>query len=93
MLSNGDVGVGLAPVSHLSDQRIGELRAPHLGALHFALEQRARELIDLVKQSKGSIQAPKSVDFADEIPLSPLGKADKKALRTRYWQDTDRQVH
>jgi fatty-acyl-CoA synthase len=53
----------------------------------------ADELIDLVKQAKGSIQAPKSVDFADEIPLSPLGKADKKALRARYWQDTDRQVN
>ncbi len=53
----------------------------------------AGELIDLVKQAKGSIHAPKSVEFADEIPLSPLGKADKKALRARYWQDTDRQVH
>jgi fatty-acyl-CoA synthase len=56
-------------------------------------EVEAGELIDLVKQAKGSIQAPKSVDFADEIPLSPLGKADKKTLRSRYWQDTDRQVH
>jgi fatty-acyl-CoA synthase len=53
----------------------------------------ADELIDLVKQAKGSIQAPKSVDFADEIPLSPLGKADKKSLRARYWQGTDRQVN
>jgi fatty-acyl-CoA synthase len=51
------------------------------------------ELIELVKQAKGSIQAPKSVDFADEIPLSPLGKADKKSLRQRYWEGTDRQVN
>jgi fatty-acyl-CoA synthase len=53
----------------------------------------ADELIDLVKAAKGSIQAPKSVDFADEIPLSPLGKPDKKALRQRYWTGTDRQVN
>ena len=33
------------------------------------------------------------VDFADEIPLSPLGKPDKKALRQRYWTGTDRQVN
>ena len=52
----------------------------------------ADELVDLVKAAKGSIQAPKSVDFADEIPLSPLGKPDKKALRQRYWTGTDRQV-
>ncbi|HEY7071853.1 MAG TPA: AMP-binding protein [Acidimicrobiales bacterium] len=53
----------------------------------------AAELIDAVKAAKGSIQAPKSVDFADEIPLSPLGKPDKKALRARYWEGTDRQVN
>ena len=53
----------------------------------------AEELIELVKQAKGSIQAPKSIDFADEIPLSPLGKADKKALRQQFWQGTDRQVN
>ena len=49
--------------------------------------------LGLVKQAKGSIQAPKTVDFADEIPLSPLGKPDKKALRARYWDGADRQVN
>jgi fatty-acyl-CoA synthase len=53
----------------------------------------ADELIERVKEAKGSVQAPKSVDFADEIPLSPLGKPDKKALRARYWEGTDRQVN
>jgi len=51
------------------------------------------ELIELVKQAKGSVQAPKTVDFADEIPLSPLGKPDKKALRAHYWEGTGRQVN
>jgi fatty-acyl-CoA synthase len=51
------------------------------------------ELIALVKDRKGSIAAPKSVDFVDAIPLSPLGKPDKKALRARYWEDAERQVH
>jgi fatty-acyl-CoA synthase len=50
-------------------------------------------LIDQVKEAKGSVQAPKSVDFVDEIPLSPLGKPDKKTLRATYWQGTDRQVN
>ena len=44
----------------------------------------ADELIALVKAEKGSHQAPKSVEFIDEIPLSPVGKPDKKALRARY---------
>ncbi len=44
----------------------------------------AEELIALVRERKGAVQAPKSVDFIDQIPLSPLGKPDKKALRARY---------
>lgn len=51
------------------------------------------ELISLVKERKGPVHAPKSVDFVDAIPLSPLGKTDKKALRARYWQGADRLVN
>ena len=51
------------------------------------------ELIDLVKARKGSVSAPKSIDFVDEIPVSPLGKPDKKALRARYWESAERQVN
>ena len=32
-------------------------------------------------QRKGAIQAPKQVDFAEALPLTALGKIDKKALR------------
>jgi fatty-acyl-CoA synthase len=53
----------------------------------------AAELIDLVKARKGSVSAPKSVDFVDSIPLSPLGKTDKKALRARYWEGSERLVN
>ena len=51
------------------------------------------ELIALVKERKGSHHAPKAVDVVDSIPMSPLGKPDKKALRSRYWADRDRLVH
>jgi fatty-acyl-CoA synthase len=53
----------------------------------------ADELIALVKDRKGSHHAPKSIDFAESIPLSPLGKPDKKALRARYWEGSERQVN
>jgi len=43
------------------------------------------ELIALVREHKGPVQAPKSVEFADALPLTGLGKLDKKALRARYW--------
>jgi fatty-acyl-CoA synthase len=53
----------------------------------------ADDLIALVKQAKGSVHAPKSVEVVESIPLSPLGKPDKKALRAQYWQDADRLVN
>jgi len=43
-----------------------------------------KDIIDAVRAHKGAVQAPKSVDFVDTLPLSPLGKPDKKALRARY---------
>ena len=46
----------------------------------------------LVKEAKGSVQSPKSVDFVDAIPLTPVGKPDKKAVRAQYWEGTDRGV-
>jgi fatty-acyl-CoA synthase len=50
-------------------------------------------LTTLVKDRKGSHYAPKSIDIVDSIPVSPLGKPDKKALRARYWSGADRMVH
>ena len=46
----------------------------------------------LVKEAKGSVQSPKSVDFVDAIPLTPVGKPDKKAVRAPYWQGSERGV-
>ncbi|MEI7057286.1 fatty-acid--CoA ligase FadD8 [Nocardioides sp. CCNWLW239] len=42
------------------------------------------EIQALVKERKGSVQAPKSVIEIDAIPMTALGKPDKKALRARY---------
>jgi fatty-acyl-CoA synthase len=53
----------------------------------------AEELKAMVKEKKGAVYTPKSVDFADALPLSPLGKPDKKALRAKYWEGTTRGVN
>lgn len=52
----------------------------------------AEELIAFVRERKGSVHAPKRVEFADALPLTALAKPDKKALRARYWTGADRQV-
>jgi acyl-CoA synthetase (AMP-forming)/AMP-acid ligase II len=50
------------------------------------------ELIKFVKERKGSLMAPKSVEFWDHIPVTNLGKLDKKAIRAKFWAGRDRMV-
>ena len=52
----------------------------------------ARDLQELVKRKKGAVQSPKSIDFVAAIPVTPVGKPDKKSLRAPYWQGVDRGV-
>jgi fatty-acyl-CoA synthase len=42
------------------------------------------EIQALVRDRKGPVHVPKRLIVADELPLTPLAKADKKALRARY---------
>lgn len=39
---------------------------------------------DLVRDRKGVVQTPKVVIFVDAIPMTPVGKPDKKVLRIRF---------
>jgi len=43
------------------------------------------EIKQMVKDRKGAVQAPKQVIVTDALPLTGLGKPDKKALRATYW--------
>lgn len=52
----------------------------------------ADELISFVRDLKGSLLAPKELEFSAELPVTALGKIDKKALRSRDWSSTSRNV-
>ena len=43
-----------------------------------------QDLITPVAARKGSYQAPKSIEFVDAIPQTPVGKPDKKVLRAQF---------
>ncbi len=60
---------------------------------HEGTDELAAELKAAVKAAKGAVQSPKSVDFVTSIPLSALGKPDKKALRKQFWGDQSRGVN
>ncbi len=51
------------------------------------------ELQRHVRDRKGPVHAPKSVELVESLPQTPVGKPDKAALRERYWADTGRRVH
>ena len=50
------------------------------------------EIQESVKTRKGSVQTPKQVISVDAIPLTALGKPDKKALRAQHWGSEGRSV-
>jgi fatty-acyl-CoA synthase len=49
--------------------------------------------IKVVRDAKGAVQAPKSIEFVEELPVTGLGKLDKKAIRARYWRGQTRGMH
>jgi acyl-CoA synthetase (AMP-forming)/AMP-acid ligase II len=51
------------------------------------------ELMALTKEKLGSVKAPKSVDFVEDLPRSPAGKVLKKDLRDVYWAGKSRAVN
>lgn len=52
----------------------------------------AEELIALCKERLGSVKAPKSIEFVESLPRSPVGKVLKKDLRARYWEGAGRTI-
>jgi acyl-CoA synthetase (AMP-forming)/AMP-acid ligase II len=50
------------------------------------------EIIALCKEELGSVKAPKSVEFWDELPRSAVGKVRKKDMRDKFWEGRDRAI-
>jgi fatty-acyl-CoA synthase len=50
---------------------------------------------DILSQARdllGSYKRPKTVQIVEAMPLTPFGKADKKALRAPFWAGRDRAI-
>lgn len=51
-----------------------------------------REIQEAVKERKGSVQSPKQVIVVDSVPVTALGKPDKKTVRAQFWEGAGRAI-
>ena len=79
--------VAAVAVIGVPDERWGEAVSAVV-VLRAGVRVAADALVALVRERKGPVQAPKAVHFVEAIPLTGLGKPDKKALRERYASQT-----
>ena len=84
--------VASSAVVGVPDAKWGE--AVHaLVVLRAGAQVTAEELRALVREKKGAVYTPKAIDFVDALPVTGLGKLDKKAIRAQFWQGQTRGVH
>lgn len=77
--------VAAAAVIGVPDPRWGETVHAVI-VLHPRAAIEVADLTAFVRERKGPIHTPKTIDIIDQVPLTSLGKPDKKQLRDRYWR-------
>ncbi|MBP7335498.1 class I adenylate-forming enzyme family protein [Niveispirillum sp.] len=60
--------------------------------LKSGIKASTEELLDLCRDRLAGMKTPKSLEFREELPRSPVGKTLKRVLRDEYWAGRSRKV-
>ena len=83
--------VAMCAVVGVPDEKWGEAVTAIVVAREGA-RPNVEELIALVKAKKGSAHAPKHIEFVKQLPMTGVGKVDKKVLKASFWAGRERMV-
>jgi acyl-CoA synthetase (AMP-forming)/AMP-acid ligase II len=87
----GHEAVAQAAVVGLPDDIWGEMVTAFI-VLHQGAPAGEAELIAHAHAHLAGYKAPKAVRFVDAIPLSPVGKPLRRALREPFWEGRERRI-
>ena len=88
---SSDSSVSMIAVVGVPDETWGEAVTAVVVCTEGSKQDEA-QLKNLVKEKLGSLQTPKKIEFVKELPLTSVGKVDKKTLREKYWAAHERKV-
>jgi fatty-acyl-CoA synthase len=75
--------VATSAVIGVSDDRWGEA-VKAVVVLRHNMTASTEDLVALVRDRKGPHHTPKTIEFVDDLPLTAVGKPDKKKLRIQF---------
>ncbi|RDK05211.1 class I adenylate-forming enzyme family protein [Cupriavidus lacunae] len=83
--------VAISAVVGVPDEQWGEIVHAEV-VLKPGCEVSTEALIEHVKGRIGRFKAPKSIVFVADIPVSVVGKVQRRQVREKYWKDRTRRV-